>query len=81
MIDPLSIRSGNQLDETQIVRGEREVAVAGSVRGSHTFEDGLVIVREEWLQVNVIGNFEVDPVINVEGLIQEWEVEKCDDQQ
>ena len=81
MIDPLGIGSRNQSDETQIVRGEREVAVAGSVRGSHAFKDGLVIVREEGLQMNVIGNFKVDSVINVEGLIQERKVEKCDDQQ
>ena len=81
MIDPLGIGSGNELDEAQIVRGEREVAVAGSVRGPHTFEDGLVIVWEEWLQVDVIGNFEIDSVIDVDGLIQERNVEQRDGQQ
>jgi hypothetical protein len=69
MVYPFSIRSRNQFDEAQIVRSEREVAMARCVGSAYAFEDGLVIVGKEGLQMDVVGDLEINSVVNVKSLI------------
>lgn len=56
------------------------MAVAGCVGGTHAFKDWFVIVREEGLQLDVIRNLEIDPIVNVKRLVQKRKIEKRNDQ-
>jgi hypothetical protein len=54
--------------------------MARCVGGTHAFKDWFVIVREEGLQLDVIRNLEIDPIVNVKRLVQKRKVEKRNDQ-
>jgi hypothetical protein len=80
VVYPFRICPGNQFDETQIVRGKRKVAMARRIGSANAFEDGFVIVRKEGLQMDIIGDLEINPVVNVKCLIQEGEIQKRNNQ-
>ena len=54
--------------------------MARCVGSAHALENGFVIVRKEGLQMDVIGDLEINPVVNVKCLIQEGEIQKRNNQ-
>ena len=48
------------------------MAVAGGVRRNQSLENGRIIVWKERLLKNVVGNLEVDAIVDVKGLVQKW---------
>lgn len=54
--------------------------MARRIGSANAFEDGFVIVRKEGLQMDIIGDLEINPVVNVKCLIQEGEIQKRNNQ-
>ena len=54
--------------------------MARRIGSAFTVEVGVVVVRKEGLQMDVIGDLEINPVVNVKCLIQEGEIQNRNSQ-
>ena len=78
--DPFLAAPINELYRSKIVRRERQMAVARRVRRLESLIDGREIVGVKRPVENVVGHFEIDPVVDVERLVNEGQANSGDQQ-